>query len=112
MDKIFDSKMKKIHITENQLKELRKKITESYDVDITDDLERGKKSPSQVVSQKKAENPNLSSDANNGEVKFSFDPNGIDEEKVAKTVTKREIKEAKVKKLQENSVMFTKKDLC
>ena len=99
--------MKKIHITEEQLAELKKKLTEVYDVDVTDKLEGGK-TPTQVVSDMTAENPNLSNDANSGEVKFTFNPKGIDEDKF---VTKRQIREAKIKKLQENSVRYTKKDL-
>lgn len=102
--------MKKIHITESQLNELKEKLMETYDVNITDELEGGK-TPSQVVSDMKAQNPSLNSDANSGEVTFSFNPNGIDEEKGAKPVTKRQIKEAKIKKLQENSVVYKKRDL-
>ena len=102
--------MKKIHITESQLGELRKRLTEVYDVDVTDKLEAGK-TPSQVVSDMKAKNPNLNNDATSGEVKFTFNPNGIDEEKEGKPITKKAIKEAKIKRLQENSVRYTKKDL-
>ena len=102
--------MKKIHITESQLGELRKRLTEVYDVDVTDKLEAGK-TPTQVVSDMTAENPNLNNDASSGEVKFTFNPKGIDEEEDVKPITKKAIKEAKIKKLQENCVRYTKKDL-
>lgn len=99
--------MRKIHITESQLEELRKKLTEAYNVDITQDLEQGK-TPQQIVANKKAENPNLNNDANSGEVSFTFNPNGIDE---GTCFTKGSIKKAKIKNLQENSTMYIKKNL-
>lgn len=102
--------MKKVHITESQLNELRKKLAEVYNVDVTDKIEAGK-TPSQVVSDMTAENPNLNNDANSGEVRFTFNPKGIDEEENVKPITKKAIKEAKIKHLQENSYRFVKKDL-
>lgn len=99
--------MKKIHISEEQLNELKSKLAETYDVDVTRDLEAGK-TPQQVVADKTAKNPNLSSDAKSGEVSFCFNPNGVDE---SKTITKRQIKEAKIENLRKNSVRFSKKDL-
>ena len=99
--------MKKIHITEAQLEELRKKLTETYNVDVTPDIEAGK-TASQIVTDKKSKNPSLSSDISRGEVSFTFNPDGIDE---GKAYTKRGIKEAKLKKLQENCVVFKKSDL-
>lgn len=99
--------MRKIHISEQQLNELRQKLSETYNVDITSDLEAGK-TPQNVVAQKKAENPSLSNDASSGEVTFSFNPNGIDE---SKTITKRQIKEAKIANLKKNSVRFSKSDI-
>ena len=100
--------MRKIHISEQQLTELKQKLSETYNVDITPELEAGK-TPQNIVSQKKAENPSLSSDANSGEVAFSFNPNGIDES--VKPVTKRQIKEARIENLKKNSIRFSKKDL-
>lgn len=71
--------MKKVHITEEQLNYIKKRLTETYTVDVTDRLEAGK-SPSQVVSDMTAKNPSLSNDASSGEVNFAFNPKGIDED--------------------------------
>lgn len=100
-------RMRKIHISEEQLNELRSKLAETYTVDVTADLEAGK-TPQQVVATKKAENPNLGNDANSGEATFGFNPNGIDE---SKTITKRQIKEAKIANLRKNSIRFSKRDI-
>ncbi len=99
--------MRKIHISEEQLNELRSKLAETYTVDVTADLEAGQ-TPQQVVANKKAKNPNLGNDANSGEATFGFNPNGIDE---SKTITKRQIKEAKIANLKKNSIRFSKRDI-
>lgn len=99
--------MRKIHISEEQLSELRDRLAETYTVDVTADLEAGK-TPQQVIATKKAENPSLGNDANSGEVTFGFNPNGIDE---SKTITKRQIKEAKIANLRKNSIRFSKRDI-
>lgn len=108
--------MKKIHITESQLRYCLKKLNEAYQVDVTDDFEAGQ-TPSQVVSKKKAENPTLASDSDKGEVAFTFNPNGIDEGcdgecgNSKEFFTKKQIKEAKLRKLKENCQKTTKSEI-
>lgn len=106
--------MKKVHITEKQLK----KLTEALTVDGTKEVEAAGGNVNTAWTYMKSKNPILGQEADKGEIAVSVNPNGIDEDvdescsdMDGKTFTKRQIKEAKIKKLQENSVMFRKKDL-
>lgn len=101
--------MKKIHITEAQLNELKKKLSEAFTVDGTKEVEQANGDMKTAWNNIKSKNPQLSQQADSGELNVSVNPSGIDE---AKSYTKKQIKEAKLKKLQENSVVFKKSDLC
>ena len=112
--KILCANMKKVHITEKQLK----KLTEALTVDGTKEVEAAGGNVNTAWTNMKSKNPFLGQEADKGEIAVSVNPNGIDEDvdescsdMDGKTFTKRQIKEAKIKKLQENSVMFRKKDL-
>ena len=59
----------------------------------------------------KTKNPTLQQQASGGELSLSVNPEGIDEEENGKPITKKQIKEAKIKKLRENSEVFKKSDL-
>ena len=100
--------MRKIHITEAQLNELKKKLEEAYTIDGTKETEEANGNVKTAWNNIKAKNPQLSQQADSGEVNIAVNPTGIDE---GKSYTKRQIKEAKLKALRENSVMFKKSDL-
>ena len=100
--------MRKIHITESQLNELRKKLSEAFTVDGTKEVEQANGDMRTAWNNIKSKNPQLNQQANSGEVNVSVNPTGIDE---SKAYTKKQIKEAKLKALQENSVVFKKSDL-
>ena len=96
--------MKKIHITESQLK----RLTEALTIDATKEVEAKGGNVSAAWNDMKTKNPSLDQQANDGEITVGVNPKGIDE---CDFVTKRQIKEAKIKKLQENSIVYKKKDL-
>lgn len=100
--------MRKIHITEAQLNELKKKLSEAFTVDGTKEVEQANGNMRTAWTNIKAKNPQLSQQANNGEVNLSVNPTGIDESNI---YTKKQIKEAKLKNLRKNSVSFKKSDL-
>ena len=101
--------MRKIHITEAQLECLKKRLSEVINQDVTAQIEKGE-TPQQISNEFSQKNPNVPKD----EVQFTYNQAAMDEEVEecgAKCFTKKQIKEAKIKKLQENSVRYTKKDL-
>ena len=100
--------MRKIHITEAQLNELKQRLEEAFNVDATKDTEAAGGNVKTAWDNIKSKNPALSQQADNGEVNLSVNPTGIDE---GKSYTKRQINEAKLKNLRENSVMFKKSDI-
>lgn len=103
--------MKKIHITEGQLNYIKSRMTEAYTVDLTKETEAANGNVKTAWDRETSKNPTLRQQAQQGEVNAVVNPEGIDEEMEGKAFTKRQIKEAKIKKLQENSVVFRKKDL-
>lgn len=100
--------MRKIHITESQLEELKAKLSEAYTIDGTKETEAAGGNVKTAWDNIKSKNPQLSQQADNGEVNIAVNPIGIDE---GKSYTKRQIKEAKLRFLRENSVVFKKSDL-
>ena len=100
--------MKKIHITEAQMKALKDKLSEAVTVDATSEVEQANGNVSTAWNNMKTKNPMLDQQAKNGEVTVGVNPEGIDE---GKTVTKRQIKEAKIRKMQNESVCIKKKDI-
>lgn len=103
--------MKKIHITEAQLECLRKKLSEAITVDATKEVEAKSGNVAAAWNDMKTKNPTLQQQASGGELSLSVNPEGIDEEENGKPITKKQIKEAKIKKLRENSEVFKKSDL-
>lgn len=103
--------MKKIHITEAQLECLKKKLSEAGEQDeIVVDAQpdaNGKVTTQGLSQQYQAAQRNVTG------ARVAMKVNGEDlyESEDSAHITKRQIKEAKIKKLQENSVRFTKKDL-
>lgn len=116
--------MKKIHITEAQLKYCAQKLKEAYTVDATQELEQTGNNAKRAADNIMAKNPNLKSDASRGEANISFDPNALSEglnEKgesedyhavmEGKIFTKREIKEARLENLKKSCKVIKKKDI-
>lgn len=71
--------MKRIHITESQLNELRKRINEAYTVDATQELEQNGGNAKKAADALFAKNPNLKSDANRGEANVGYNPTALEE---------------------------------
>lgn len=111
--------MRKIHITESQLKELKKKINEAYTVDATQELEQNGGNAKKAADTLFAKNPTLKSDADKGEANVGFNPTALEEDccednacsMKGKSYTKKQIKEAKLRKLKENCTIIKKKDI-
>lgn len=102
--------MKKIHITESQVKELKKKLAEEENDEITVDAHpnaSGQITTQDLSQQYQAAKKNVTG----ARVALKVDGSDLTESKDSVHFTKRQIKEAKIKKLQENSVVFRKKDL-
>ncbi len=102
--------MKKIHITEAQLECLKKKLSEVTNIDLTKQTEENNGNVKMAWDKEKTANPQVAQMAASGEASVTVNPEGIDE-CGGGCITKRQIKEAKIKKLQENSTVYTKKDL-
>ena len=100
--------MRKIRITESQYKRLKKSLKEAFNVDVTQQLER-KGNARDAWQEVKQQNPMLQQSANNGEVTATFNPDALDETKIKKVYTKKQIKEARAKKLQESTIHTCKK---
>lgn len=108
--------MKKIHITESQLEYLRKKLSESITVDATKETEEANGNINTAWQRMKSSNPVLSQQSQKGEITLGVNPDGVDSVHESadidgKTITKRQIKEAKIKKLQENCDVYLKKNI-
>lgn len=71
--------MRKIHITEAQLSELKKKLEEAYTIDGTKETEAAGGNVKTAWDNIKSKNPQLSQQADNGEVNIAVNPTGIDE---------------------------------
>ena len=103
--------MRKIHITESQLEELKKKLTEDQ-TELATDPQQLKANPKDAIS--KAFTTAASNGIkNNVEVaipKETAQQAGITTNE-SKHYTKKQIKEAKLRFLRENSVVFKKSDL-
>ena len=78
-------------------------MTEIVNQEVSKEVEQGK-TPQQISTEFSQKNPNIPKD----EVNFTFNQAAMDE---GECITKRQIREAKIKKLQENCVRYTKKDL-
>lgn len=106
--------MKRIHITESQLESLRQRLSEAMTVDATKETEAKGGNIGAAWQDMKSKNPSLDQQASDGEVTLSVNPKGVDEEvEMAedRKFTKRQIKEAKLKKLRKSCERFTKRDL-
>lgn len=104
--------MRKIHITEKQCEELKKSLLE---INLNGDEQLNSSNGNATDAAKKtiqnAKDDGVSVDNSATSVSFSNDAlkqNGISE---SSYITKKQIKEAKIKQLRENSVVFKKSDL-
>ena len=104
--------MKKIHITEAQLEALKQKLNEiNLNGDEALNTSNGNATNAIRTTIDNAKKDGVSVDNSATSVSFTHDAmkqNGVCESNV---FTKRGIKEAKLKKLQENSIVFKKSDL-
>jgi len=104
--------MRKIHITEAQLDALKQKLNEiNLNGDEALNSSNGNATNAIRTTIDNAKKDGVSVDNSATSVSFTHDAmkqNGVCE---GKSYTKRQIKEAKLKALQENSVMFKKSDL-
>lgn len=108
--------MKKIHISESQYNELRKKISEqsdAYPVDMTDSIEKANGNVSTAFSNFNSEHPQQGADLKSGKATATINPNAVTNESIfnGHSYTKKQIKEAKLRKLKENCQIFTKSDI-
>lgn len=105
--------MKKIHITEEQLENLKQKLNEiNLNGDEALNSSNGNATEAVRATIDNAKKDGVPVDNSATSVSFTHDAmkqNGVCE---SKAFTKRQIKEAKLKHLQENSVIFKKSDLC
>ena len=105
--------MRKIHITESQLEALKQKLNEiNLNGDESLNNHNGTATEAARETMRNAKDDGLQVDNSATSVSFSNDAmkqNGITYE--SKTYTKKQIKGAKLKALQENSVVFKKSDL-
>jgi hypothetical protein len=100
---------RKIHITEEQLEYIRKSLTEEDEitVDAQPNPVTGK-----ITTQDLTQQYNNATKKTNGNTRVKLTVDGADlTEDSAKPVTKRQIREAKIEKLQENTVVYKKKNL-
>lgn len=105
--------MKKIHITESQLKqfaEFKKKIDEqdSYTVDATKEIEDAGGNVRSAISNIKANNPQQGSDFESGRATVTFNPEAVVKEGY---ITKKQIKEARLAKRKAECRKITKSDI-
>lgn len=102
--------MKKIHITEAQLEELKKKLNEiNLNGDENLNATNGNVTDAAKQTIQNAKDDGLNVD--NSATQVSFGHDALKQNSVCESYTKKQIKEAKLKKLRENCVKFTKKDL-
>lgn len=102
--------MKKIHITESQVEELRKRLAEEENDEITVDAQpdaNGKVTTQGLTQQYQTAKKNVTG----ARVAMKVDGSDLLESEDSAYITKRQIKEAKIKKLRENCVKFKKSDL-
>lgn len=71
--------MKKIHITESQLKYIKKRLSEAYSVDMTKEVEAANGNAKTAWDRMTTKNPTLKQQAQQGEIDGVFNPEGIDE---------------------------------
>lgn len=104
--------MKKIHITEAQLEELKTKLNElSLNGDENLNTSNGNVTDATKKTIQSAKDDGVNVD--NAGVTVGFSQNALKQNGVAegKLFTKKQIKEAKLQKLRESSTRYTKKDL-
>ena len=100
--------MRKIHITEEQLDALKKRIEESND-ELTIDAQPDSNGSITTQGLKNQYN-DAKSKVGSANVKLSVDGADLTEGEY-KSFTKKQIKEARLKYLKENSVVFKKKNI-
>ena len=104
--------MKKCIFTEKQLNDIKKRLDEiNLNGDEALNSSNGNATDAIRTTIQNAKNDGVSVDNSATSVSFSHDAmkqNGVCE---GTTYTKKQIKEAKIKKLRENSVMFKKSEL-
>ena len=100
--------MRKIHITESQLSNLKKMLSEATPVDATDATNDNNGNIAAGIRQLQQTNPALKNNAT-----YTVNPDGLKnmEESSSVSFTKKQIKEEKIKRLRENSVVYKKKNL-
>lgn len=102
--------MKKIHITEAQLENLKKALNE---INLNGDENLNTSSGNVTDATKKtiqsAKDDGLNVDNSATQVSFTHD--ALKQNGVTESYTKRQIKEAKLKKLRENCEVFKKSDI-
>ena len=102
--------MKKIHITEAQFKSLKKTLTEiNLNGDENLNASNGNATDAVKKTIQGAKDDGLNVDNSATQVSFSND--ALKQNGISESFTKKQIKQAKIKNLQENSYVFTKKDL-
>lgn len=105
-------KMKKIHITESQLSDLKKRLNElNLNGDENLNASNGNVTDAAKKTIQNAKDDGVNVDNAGVSVGFSqgaLKQNGVSE---GKLFTKKQIKEAKLQKLRESSTKYTKKDL-
>lgn len=113
--------MKKIHITEAQLECLRKKLSEGtiateanpVEFRVQDQDGNGRVGQTDIENAAK-QVQSLVGTGNLNKTELTVNPKQVtvgSMEEGAKPITKKQIKEAKIKKLRENSEVFKKSDL-
>lgn len=72
--------MRKIHITESQLNELKRRLTEgndNYNIDLSDKVKENGGNVGTAIRQINAANPNAAKDVSNGKANYTVDPKKI-----------------------------------
>ena len=101
--------MKKIHITESQLEELKQKLNE-ITINGDDELSNGDLDTAANAAVNKATRDGVP--VNSAPVSVSFSHDALKKKGItSESITKRQIKAAKLKKLQESCIVFRKSDL-
>jgi len=103
--------MRKIHITEEQLNCLKKKLSEqdSYNIDVTKNIEDAGGNAKTAISNLSSSNPQQSADLKSGKATATFNADAVTME--GKLYTKKQIKEAKLEKLKKSCKVIKKKDI-
>jgi len=103
--------MRKIHITEEQLNCLKKKLTEqdSYNIDMTKNIEDAGGNAKTAVSNFASSNPQQGTDLKSGKATATFNADAITAE--GTLYTKKQIKEARLANLKKNCKVIKKKDI-